>query len=73
METLDRLVCKLNVSFSLYMDNIQCKGVVELINGDSFNLTGLDIKVSFRRDQDLQSLNGMVQSGGVHIDVRDHS
>lgn len=67
LETLDRLIGKLNVSFSLYMDNIQCKGTVELINEDSFNMTGLDIKVSFRDDQDLQSLNGMVQSGGVSL------
>lgn len=64
-ETLERLVAKLNVNFSLFMENIKCKGVVELINGNNFNLIGLDIKVSFRKDQDLQSLNGMVQSGGV--------
>ena len=63
-ETLDRLVEKLNVNFTLFMANINCKGCVELINRDNFHLIGLDIKVSFRRDQDMQSLNGMVQSGG---------
>ena len=63
-ETLDRLVTKLNVNFTLFMANINCKGCVELINRNNFNNIGLDIKVSFRRDQDVQSLNGMVQSGG---------
>lgn len=63
-ETLDRLVTKLNVNFTLFMANINCKGCVELINRDNFNNIGLDIKVSFRKDQDVQSLNGMVQSGG---------
>ena len=65
METLKRLVGKLDTNFSLFMHNIQCKGKVELTNPDNFNQIGLDIKVSFRENQDVQSLNGQVQSGGV--------
>ena len=57
-ETLDRLVDKLNTN---------CQGAVELINRDSFSTIGLDIKVSFRSGQEVQSLNGMVQSGGVGV------
>ena len=65
METLKRLVGKLDTNFSLFM---QCKGKVELTNPDNFNQIGLDIKVSFRENQDVQSLNGQVQSGGVRAE-----
>lgn len=66
-ETLERLVGKLNANFALFMQNIHCQGSVDLINRDSFSTIGLDIKVSFRADQEVQSLNGMVQSGGVGL------
>ena len=66
-ETLDRLVDKLNTNFTVFMWNIHCQGAVELINRDSFSTIGLDIKVSFRSGQEVQSLNGMVQSGGVGV------
>lgn len=66
-ETLDRLVDKLNTNFTVFMRNIHCQGAVELINRDSFSTIGLDIKVSFRSGQEVQSLNGMVQSGGVGV------
>ncbi|KAK8830920.1 hypothetical protein WA577_003620 [Blastocystis sp. JDR] len=64
METLKRLVGKLDTNFSLFMRNIKCKGRVELTNPDNFTQIGLDIKVSFRDNQEVQSLNGQVQSGG---------
>ena len=66
-ETLDRLVDKLNTNFKVFMRNIHCQGAVERINRDSFSTIGLDIKVSFRSGQEVQSLNGMVQSGGVGV------
>lgn len=65
METLKRLVGKLDTNFSLFMRNIKCKGHVELTSPDNFTQIGLDIKVSFRDNQEVQSLNGQVQSGGV--------
>lgn len=64
-EHLTRLVDKLNANFILFMSNIKCKGKVELENPENFRQIGLDVKVSFRADQELQSLNGQVQSGGV--------
>ena len=64
-EDLDRMVDKLNANFQFFMESIECHGIVDLINRDNFNNIGLDIKVSFRKDQELQSLNGQVQSGGV--------
>lgn len=64
-EHLIRLVDKLNANFVLFMSNIKCKGKVELENPENFRQIGLDVKVSFRSDQELQSLNGQVQSGGV--------
>lgn len=67
METLKRLVGKLDTNFSLFMRNIKCKGRVELTNPDNFTQIGLDIKVSFRDNQEVQSLNGQVQSGGVRV------
>lgn len=66
-DTLERLVGKLNANFALFMQNIHCQGSVDLINRDSFSTIGLDIKVSFRAGQEVQSLNGMVQSGGVGV------
>ena len=53
-ETLDRLVDKLYTNFTVF-------------NRDSASTIGLDIKVSFRSGQEVQSLNGMVQSGGVGV------
>lgn len=67
METLKRLVGKLDTNFSLFMRNIKCKGRVELTSPDNFTQIGLDIKVSFRDNQEVQSLNGQVQSGGVRV------
>lgn len=67
-EKLSRLVEKLNVNFVLFMSNIRCKGKVELENPENFREIGLDVKVSFRADQELQSLNGKVQSGGVGME-----
>ena len=68
-EDLDRMVDKLNANFQYFMESIECRGVVELIHPENFNQIGLDIKVSFRRDQELQSLNGQVQSGGVVVEA----
>lgn len=65
--SLNRLVTKLDANFSHFMKNIKCKGKVELLNPSNFSSIGLDIKVSFRDDMELQSLNGQVQSGGVGI------
>ena len=64
-ESLVRMTDKLNVNFKLFMANIKCKGEVILENVDKFQKIGLDVRVSFREDQELQSLNGRVQSGGV--------
>ena len=64
-EQLTRLVDKLNTNFILFMTNIQCNGRVVLENAENFRQIGLDVQVSFREDQELQSLNGQVQSGGV--------
>ena len=64
-ERLVRLTEKLNTNFILFMSNIKCKGKVQLENVDIFRNIGLDVQVSFRNDQELQSLNGQVQSGGV--------
>lgn len=73
METLKRLVGKLDTNFSLFMRNIKCKGRVELTNPDNFTQIGLDIKVSFRDNQEVQSLNGQVQSGGVRVERARHA
>ena len=64
-ENLTRLTEKLNANFAIFMSNIHCKGRVELENPEVFRNIGLDVKVSFREDQEVQSLNGQVQSGGV--------
>ena len=66
-ERLVRLTEKLNTNFILFMSNIKCKGKVQLENIDTFRNIGLDVQVSFRNDQELQSLNGQVQSGGVGL------
>ena len=66
-ESLVRMTDKLNVNFKLFMANIKCKGEVILENVDKFQKIGLDVRVSFREDQELQSLNGRVQSGGVRL------
>ena len=67
-QSLKRLVSRLDKNFGSFMKNIKCNGTVELINPDNFSTIGLNIKVSFRKEMEVQSLNGQVQSGGVGVE-----
>lgn len=68
-QSLKRLVSRLDKNFGSFMKNIKCNGTVELINPDNFSTIGLNIKVSFRDEMEVQSLNSQVQSGGVDVGI----
>mmetsp|Transcript_41702 Transcript_41702/g.120457 ORF Transcript_41702/g.120457 Transcript_41702/m.120457 type:complete len:1122 (+) Transcript_41702:155-3520(+) len=63
-EALERAVAKVDSLFGKYMTEMGCMGEVRLTKGDSFKDWGIEIRVSFRGNTNLQVLSARVQSGG---------
>lgn len=56
---------KTSKEFSKYMTTLGCRGEVLLREHDDFAEWGVDIRVSFRTNEQLQTLSAQRQSGGV--------
>ncbi|EKE38134.1 hypothetical protein ENUP19_0241G0036 [Entamoeba nuttalli] len=54
----------INESFSVYMNQINCRGSVELDEKEEYDKYGIIIKTMFRKEGSLQQLNAHTQSGG---------
>lgn len=62
---LERLISIVDEAFSKEFESIQCRGRVFLVKErDSFKDWRIEIKVSFRAEEELQLLTGQRQSGG---------
>jgi chromosome segregation ATPase len=62
---LEDLVKKINASFNKYFSQIACAGEVQLATADDFDKYAIEIRVKFRDEDPMQTLNARVQSGGV--------
>jgi hypothetical protein len=61
---LDRVKDKLHAKFAVYMSQMKCGGMIELLKPDRFADWGLQISVKFRENTPLNPLSARMQSGG---------
>ncbi|KUJ23509.1 P-loop containing nucleoside triphosphate hydrolase protein [Mollisia scopiformis] len=61
---LDALIAEISDAFSFNFEQIGCAGSVSVHKDDDFDLWAIQIKVKFRKNEDLQILDAHRQSGG---------
>jgi len=62
---LKNLIIRINISFSKFFADIGCAGEVSLLEHPTdFDKYGIEIRVRFREDDTLHTLNAHLQSGG---------
>ncbi|ELP85262.1 structural maintenance of chromosome protein, putative, partial [Entamoeba invadens IP1] len=64
LSKVKEVVTNIDTTFRVYMNQINCRGTVELEEKEEFDKYGIVIKTQFRKEGSLQQLNAHTQSGG---------